>query len=80
MNAVGATGMVKGTKVRVSLGDIDLIALEISAQVIERLEADLSQEDDAEWDEEDASTGVKIAMTLDNDEDPGSSNATPPAG
>lgn len=80
MNAVGATGMAKGTKVRVSLGDIDLIALEISAQVIERLEADLSQEDDAEWDEEDASTGVKIAMTLDNDEDPGSSNATPPAG
>ncbi len=69
MNAVGANGMAKGTRVRVSFGDIDLIALEINAQVIERLDVEQPDAVDVDWDEEDTSTGVKIAINLDSDDD-----------
>ncbi|MEY2994797.1 MAG: hypothetical protein RL357_1732 [Pseudomonadota bacterium] len=72
MNAVGAIGMAKGTKVRVSVGDIDLIALEINAQVMERLDVASIDVDESDWDEEEASTGVKIAMTLDSEDAAGS--------
>lgn len=74
MSAVGVQGLPKGTRVRVRLGDIDLIALEVNAQVLAQLDAPT---DAAAWDDGDeaeVSTGVKLAMTLDGDEASGDAN------
>ncbi len=71
MGVVGAQGLAKGSRVQVRLSDIDLIALEVHAQVLQALDA---QQDPAEWGDEDASeisTGVKLALSLDGDETDG---------
>ena len=69
-NVVGASGLAKGTRVRVSLGDIDLIALEVTAQVIETLGNDDASADEGDWEDESVNTGVRIAMTLDGEDEP----------
>jgi exoribonuclease II len=74
MNTLGAQGLPRGARVRVGLGQIDLIALEVTAQVVERLDAEAAapSADDVDWDD-DANTdagGLKLAMTLESDEAP----------
>ena len=73
MNAVGAQGLPRGARVRVGLGEIDLIALEVTAQVLERMdEQPDASTDEGDWDE-DANTdagGLKLALTLDGDDTP----------
>lgn len=70
LTTLGVQGMAKGARVRVRLGEIDLIALEVNAQVVAQLDA--PQDSAAQtWDDEDATdmnTGVKLAMTLDGDD------------
>ena len=71
ITALGAQGLPKGTRVRVRLGDIDLIGLEVNAQVLSQIESPDAVQTPEAWDEDDSaeiSTGVKLAMTLDGDE------------
>lgn len=80
MNTLGAQGLPRGTRVRVGLGQIDLIGLEVTAQVLERLDHDQPElvTEDTDWDEESSASagGLKLAMTLD---DAGDAAASTPA-
>ncbi|WP_114970091.1 ribonuclease catalytic domain-containing protein [Rhodoferax ferrireducens] len=68
---MGASGLPRGARVRVKLGDIDEVTLDIHGTVVERLDtvtetADAAQ-DDAEDDDEDAGAGP-IAIAVDMSE------------
>ena len=70
--ATGAQGLPRGAKVRVRLGEIDEITLDISGAVIERLDApaeesaDAAQEDDDEGQDDAMATGpIVIAVDMD---------------
>ena len=71
--ATGAQGLPRGAKVRVRLGEIDEITLDISGAVIERLDTpaeesgDAAQEDDDEGQDDAMATGP-IAIAVDMDE------------
>ena len=63
---LGAEGLPRGAQVRVRLGAIDDISLEVGGTVIERLEAPaLSEEALAEEAEEDAELAAPIAIQMD---------------
>ena len=63
---LGAEGLPRGAQVRVRLGRIDDISLEVGGTVIERLEAPaLSEEALAEEAEEDAELAAPIAIQMD---------------
>ena len=81
LNALGLPGLPKGARVRVKLGEIDLIALEVSAQWLASLDS-ANQSASETWDEEEAadmSTGLKLAMTLDGDESEHANKPSPDA-
>jgi exoribonuclease II len=68
--ATGALGLPRGAKVRIKLGEIDEITLDITSAVIERLDVvmcDAGEEPDA--DEDDVVAGP-IAIAVDVDEAP----------
>ncbi len=73
LNVVGACGMMRGEKVRVQLGAIDAMALDVSGTVIEKLASPHTATDDAEANAEDAlddmddaaSGPIAIAMNVD---------------
>ena len=69
--ATGALGLPRGAKVRVKLGEIDEITLDITSAVIERLDlvADTSSEPADMDDEEEVSAGP-IAIAVDVNESP----------
>ena len=75
-NVMGAAGMLRGDKVKVQLGQIDAMALDVSGTVIEQITSTLSNtladqatSDDAMEDLEDAATGP-IAIALNVNEAP----------
>jgi exoribonuclease-2 len=74
---MGAQGLPRAAKVRVKLGDIDLITLDVNGTVLERLDAPLpdpSAEDETEDDEEVAGP---IAIAVDMNETEPASNDNP---
>jgi len=75
-NVMGAAGMVRGDQVKVQLGNIDAMALDVNGTVIEKITSaasktleDASAIDDAMEDLEDAATGP-IALALNVNEAP----------
>lgn len=66
MPVVGAQGLPRGARVKVRLGDIDLITLDVHGTVVERLDANAATDaDDApEEDEEDVAGPIAIAVDV----------------
>jgi exoribonuclease-2 len=80
-NVMGAAGMVRGDQVRVQLGNIDAMALDVNGTVIEKITStankaleDASAIDDAMDDLEEAATGP-IALALNVNETPADESA-----
>jgi exoribonuclease II len=68
--ATGALGLPRGAKVRVKLGEIDEITLDITSAVIERLDVVMSQaSEEADSDDDDVVAGP-IAIAVDINEPP----------
>ena len=80
---MGGGGLPRNARVRVRLGDIDEVTLDIHGTVVERLDAvaetDNVNQDDAGDDDEDAGAGP-IAIAVDMSEGPvGDADTSPPA-
>ncbi|MBL0918318.1 MAG: RNB domain-containing ribonuclease [Hydrogenophaga sp.] len=76
---LGADGLPRGAHVRVRLGAIDDITLEISGTVIERLDQPVNEADALATEDEDEPLGAPLALAIDvNDAQP--ENGTPAAG
>jgi len=72
-SVMGAQGLPRGTKVRVRLGDIDLMALDVSGTVIAQLDAQATNvEAEGEEDDTDSAGPLQIAVDL-NDTSPSAS-------
>ncbi|MEZ5663734.1 MAG: RNB domain-containing ribonuclease [Burkholderiaceae bacterium] len=70
---LGAEGLPRGAHVRVRLGDIDEIALEVSGTVVERLDLPADAPSDSESEEEagdDESLSAPLHLAIDVDEPP----------
>lgn len=66
---MGAQGLPRGARVRVKLGDIDLVSLDIHGTVLERLDAEPEAFDaDEEQDEDTVAGPIAIAVDLDDAE------------
>jgi len=74
---MGAQGLPRGARVRVKLGDIDLITLDIHGTVIERLDTPAAEStaDEAEDDEEEVAGPIAIAVDV--SDNPEGSNDNP---
>jgi exoribonuclease-2 len=74
---MGAQGLPRGAKVRVKLGDIDLITLDVHGTVIERLDSPVAEAtpDDTEVDEEEVAGPIAIAVDV--SDNPEGSNDNP---
>ncbi|MEN9905536.1 MAG: hypothetical protein RLZZ555_2101, partial [Pseudomonadota bacterium] len=81
LGVLGADGLPRGSQVRVRLGAIDDISLEVGGTVIERLEAPALSEEALEAEaEEDAELAAPIAIQMDlGEEAPASDPAAPAA-
>ena len=80
-NVMGAAGMVRGDQVKVQLGNIDAMALDVNGTVIEKITSaankvleDASAIDDAMEDLEESATGP-IALALNVNETPADESA-----
>lgn len=75
-NVLGADGLARGAQVRVRLGQIDDIALEVSGTVVERLDttAPTALDEEAE-DELELTTSLAIALDLDDAAETGEASA-----
>ena len=62
---VGAQGLPRGARVKVRLGDIDLITLDVHGTVVERLDASTSTPTDEVQDDEDDEVAGPIAIAVD---------------
>ena len=80
VDVLGAQGMGRGARVRVKLGQVDAIALDIRGTIIERLDNPLDSSDDAPLDddnsEEDSNAG-RLAIAVDVNEADSTDNPTP---
>jgi exoribonuclease-2 len=73
---MGAQGLPRGAKVRVKLGDIDLITLDVHGTVVERLDAPAAEPtDEAEGDEDEVAGPIAIAVDV--SDSPEGSNDNP---
>jgi len=81
MPVMGADGWPRGAQARVRLGRIDLLALDVSATVIARLDNPDSADDDAliDTEEDDAVLAAPVALAIDVDEADAESPPTNPA-
>ena len=74
---LGAQDLPRGSRVRVRLGEIDLITLDVSGTVVERLDvtpdAEVSAEDDSE--EETVAGPIAIAVDVTDTEESGATAA-----
>jgi exoribonuclease-2 len=76
-----ANNLTKGTKVRIKLGAIDEITLDVTATVIEKLtegapsESNMSEDEAGQEDEMAASGTVSIAITIEPEDELAASNA-----
>ena len=75
---MGADGLPRGAHVRVRLGAIDEIALDVSGTVIERLDLPVEALDEAAEGEEDEDLATPLALAIDVNEAPDGAEA--PAG
>jgi len=75
---LGAQGLARGARVRVRLGEIDEIALDVSGTVVERLDAAADAATEAEDDEEPAAGPLAIAVDL-SDTEPSEAAENSPA-
>ena len=76
---MGAQGLPRGARVRVKLGDIDLVSLDIHGTVLERLDAEPEVFDADEEQDEDTAVGpIAIAVDL-NDTEPSPKPTEPEA-
>lgn len=72
---LGAQNLPRGAHVRVKLGEIDEIALDISGTLIERLDGDIAADEDGGEDDEDTVAGpIAIAVDMNDAE---ASDSTP---
>ncbi|MEX8192710.1 ribonuclease catalytic domain-containing protein [Comamonas guangdongensis] len=72
---LGAQNLPRGAHVRVKLGEIDEIALDISGTLIERLDGDVQTAEDAGEDEEEAVAGpISIAVDMNDADAPAANN------
>ncbi|MDP2254544.1 MAG: RNB domain-containing ribonuclease [Polaromonas sp.] len=79
LSALGAQGLPRGARVRVKLGAIDEITLDISGTVIERLDTVADDEAAAQMEEEDGESDMAagpISIAVDVNEPPGDAEAT----
>ncbi len=75
---MGADGLARGAKLRVRLGAIDDISLEVTGTVVERLDAPaVSPEDDTGEDEEPVAGPIAIAVDVADAGEPGPADAGP---
>ncbi|RFO95865.1 ribonuclease II [Rhodoferax lacus] len=77
---MGAQGLPRAAKVRVRLGEVDLITLDVHGTVIERLDAPLTesaQAQEIEEAEDDEEVAGPIAIAVDVSESPEGSNDNP---
>ncbi|HZY18919.1 MAG TPA: RNB domain-containing ribonuclease [Ramlibacter sp.] len=80
--AMGAEGLPRGTQVRVRLGAIDDITLEVTGTVLERLDtaaAGLSAEDDSAEEEEPVAGPIAIAVDVNEAGEPDNGADNPPS-
>ena len=81
MQVTFANNLTKGTKVRIKLGAIDEITLDVTATVIEKLtdgapsESNMSEDEAGQEDEMAASGTVSIAITIEPEDELAASNA-----
>jgi len=62
---IGAQGLPRGARVRVALGDIDEIALDVRGTVLERLDAEpAGAADDDEGEQEEVAGPIAIAVDV----------------
>ncbi len=75
---LGAQGLPRNAKVRVKLGEMDLITLDVHGTVTERLDApaDTAPADEDEGDEEDVAGPIAIAVDVNEAPEGGSDNST----
>jgi exoribonuclease-2 len=65
LSVLGAQGMERGSKVRVKLGHVDPIALDVHGTVLERLDTeDIAPLSDEEGDDTDTAGPIAIAVDL----------------
>ncbi|MCX7277445.1 MAG: RNB domain-containing ribonuclease [Burkholderiales bacterium] len=75
---LGTQDLPRGAKVRVQLGAIDEITLDIAGTVVERLDAPAeTPADDTEEDDEPSAGPIAIAVDIDETEAPAATDATP---
>jgi exoribonuclease II len=65
---LGAQGLPRGARVRVKLGTIDEVALDVAGTVIERLDAEAAPTDGDEAEEDDTLAAGPIAIAVDVNE------------
>jgi exoribonuclease-2 len=75
IQVAGVASLPRGARVKVRLGEMDLLMLEVSGSLLERLDLAASEEPGEEDDEETA-LGVHLAMDV-NEENPAPSPETP---
>ena len=73
---MGAQGLPRGAKLRVKLGEIDLITLDVSGTLLERLDTPETIPDD-EDDDEPSAGPIAIAVDMNDAEEPARSDAPP---
>ena len=73
---LGAQGLPRGARVRVKLGAIDEVALDVAGTVIERLDAEAAPvEEEADEDETLAAGPIAIAVDVNETETPAADTA-----
>ena len=76
---LGAQGLARGARVRVRLGEIDEITLDIGGTVIEQLDVVANTAPEPEDDEDDSASAGPIAIAVDmNEAEPTGAAATDP--
>jgi exoribonuclease-2 len=76
---LGAQGLPRGARVRIKLGAMDLITLDVNGTVIERLDAPVQDADDdegAEGDDDDVAGPIAIAVDVNESPDASNDGAT----
>ncbi|MEY3446244.1 MAG: hypothetical protein RIR45_999, partial [Pseudomonadota bacterium] len=79
---MGAQGLPRGARVRIKLGEMDLITLDVNGTVVERLDAPQTDADEADSDavsedDEDVAGPIAIAVDVSDTPEPPSDNAAP---
>ena len=77
---MGAQGLPRGAKVRIKLGEMDLITLDVNGTVLERLDAptqDADAEDSSEGDDDEVAGPIAIAVDVSDAPESSADNSNP---